>query len=165
MSNKYRTSIWFNGNAVEAAEYYADVFPDTKVEEIKYYTEPQPDFVAHMIGKPLMVTWRMGEQRYLGINAGDEFPHSEYASIEVLCEDQEEIDRYWNRLVGDGGEESVCGWCKDKFGFSWQILPRRFYELLQDPEVESAVTQAMYKMKKFNIAELEAAAEEARVSV
>lgn len=164
MESKFRTSIWFNGNAVEAAEYYADVFPNTKVEDIKYYTEPQPDFNKHMVGKPLMVTWSMGDQKFLGINGGPEFPHSEYASIEVFCEDQEEVDRYWNRLVGDGGEESLCGWCKDKFGFNWQIVPKRFYELLNDPVTESAVTQAMYQMKKFVIADLETAAEEARKS-
>ena len=164
MESKFRTSIWFNGNAVEAAEYYADVFPNTKVEDIKYYTEPQPDFNKHMVGKPLMVTWSMGDQKFLGINGGPEFPHSEYASIEVFCENQEEVDRYWNRLVGDGGEESLCGWCKDKFGFNWQIVPKRFYELLNDPVTESAVTQAMYQMKKFIIADLETAAEEARKS-
>jgi predicted 3-demethylubiquinone-9 3-methyltransferase (glyoxalase superfamily) len=162
MQTKFRSCIWFSGNAQEAAEYYTDVFPNAGVLDIKYYTEPQPEFNAHMVGEVMIVAWHLGEQQFLSINAGPEFPHSENFSIEVFCDDQEEVDRYWNRLVGDGGEESMCGWCKDKFGLSWQIVPKRFYELLDDPETEVAVTQAMYKMKKFNIADLESAAKAAK---
>lgn len=158
MQNKYRPCIWFNGNAVEAAEYYVDVFPDTRIGEITYHPEGQPEFNKHMEGKPLTVAFFLGEQEYIFLNAGDEFPHSENFSIEVLCEDQDEVDLYWNRLVNDGGQESMCGWCKDKFNFNWQIVPKRFYELFSDPATEKATMDAMYEMKKLNVAELEAAA-------
>lgn len=165
MPSKYRPCIWFNGNAVEAAEYYSELFPNTSIGDVVVYPEGQPDFNKHMEGKPLTVNFTFGNQEYIFLNAGPEFPHSENFSIEVMCEDQAEVDKYWNRLVGDGGEESVCGWCKDKFGFNWQIVPKRFYELLNDPATEVAVTQAMYQMKKLIIADLEAAAKEARKSV
>ena len=158
METKYRPCIWFNGNAVEAAEYYAEVFPDTRVGEIVYYPEGQPDFNKHMEGKPLTVAFFFGEQEYIFLNGGEGFPHSENFSIEVMCEDQAEVDRYWDRLVGDGGQESQCGWCKDKFDFNWQIVPKRFYELISDPATEKATMDAMYEMQKLIVADLEAAA-------
>lgn len=158
MTNKYRNCIWFNGNAVEAAEYYASVFPGVTVGEIANYPDGQPDFNKHMEGKPLMVNVDFEEQRYIFLNAGPEFPHNENFSIEVMCDDQAEVDLYWDRLVGDGGAESMCGWCKDKFGFNWQIVPKQFYELMSDPAVEKPVMDAMYQMKKLIVADLEAAA-------
>jgi predicted 3-demethylubiquinone-9 3-methyltransferase (glyoxalase superfamily) len=158
MESKYRPCIWFDGNAVEAAEYYADVFPGTRVGEITYYPEGQPDFNKHMEGKPLTVAFFLGDHEYMFLNGGAGFPASEYFSIEVLCEDQAEVDLYWNRLVGDGGEESMCGWCKDKFNFNWQIVPKRFYELVSDPATGKAAMGVMYEMKKLIVADLEAAA-------
>ncbi len=162
MSNKYRGCIWFDGNAEEAANYYAEVFPKVTVENTTNYPEGQPDFNKHMEGKVLTLDVSFGDQRYIFLNAGPEFPHSENFSIEVMCEDQAEVDLYWDRLVGDGGQESACGWCKDKFNFNWQIVPKRFYELMSDPAVEKPVMDAMYQMQKLIVADLEAAAEAAR---
>lgn len=161
MQNKYRPCIWFDGNGKQAAEYYAEIFPGVTIGETIYYGKEQPDFNQHMIGQPLVITISFGEQEYILLNAGSEFPHSENFSIEVMCEDQAEVDKYWNRLVDDGGQESACGWCKDKFGVSWQIVPKQFYELMSDPQKEAAVMTAMFQMKKLIVADLEAAAEAA----
>lgn len=158
MNSKYRPCIWYNGNAQEAAAYYAEVFPDVSVGETTFYPEGQPDFNKHMEGKALTVMITIGGQEYTLLNAGPEFPHSENFSLEVLCDSQEEVDTYWNRLVNDGGQESACGWCKDKFGFSWQIVPTRFYDLMADPANEKPVMDAMYQMSKLIVADLEAAA-------
>ncbi|MCA9833946.1 MAG: VOC family protein [Thermomicrobiales bacterium] len=158
MVTKIRSCIWCDGNAKEMAEYYADVFPDTTVGHIQYYTADQPDFNKHMVGQPLIVELTLGGQEVILLNAGSEFPASEYFSLEVVCEDQAEIDRVWDRLVGDGGEESVCGWCKDKFGTNFQVTPQRYYELIADPATENAVNGVIYQMKKIIIADLEAAA-------
>lgn len=162
MQSKYRPCIWFDGNAKEAAEYYAEVFPNTRIGDETIYPEGQPDFNKHMEGKTLTINVSFGDQEYIFLNAGPEFPHSENFSIEVMCDDQAEVDTYWNRLVGDGGQESACGWCKDKFGFNWQIVPKRFYELMADPATEKPVMDAMYQMRKLIVADLEAAAEAAR---
>lgn len=162
MDYKYRPCIWWDGNALEAAEYYAEVFPKVTVGKVDYYPEGQPDFNKHMEGKPLTANVTIGTQEYIFLNAGGDFPHSENFSIEVMCEDQAEVDLYWDRLVGDGGAESACGWCNDKFNFNWQIVPRRFYELMDEPEVVEAVMTAMYQMQKLVLAELEAAADGAR---
>ena len=158
MDKKYRGCIWFDGNGLEAAKYYAEVFPHVSVGEVAYHLEGQPEFNKHMEGKPLTIDVEFGDQRYIFLNAGSEFPHSENFSIEVMCEDQAEVDKYWNRLVGDGGQESMCGWCKDNFGFNWQIVPKRFYELYSDPATAKPVMDAMYEMKKLIVADLEAAA-------
>lgn len=155
MNGTYRPCIWFNNNAEQAASYYAEVFPDVRVENITHYNEAMGD----RAGQVLTVHVVIGAQEYIFLNGGPEFPHSENFSIEVLCDGQEEVDRYWNRLVGDGGEESMCGWCKDKFGFSWQIVPQQFYDdMIENP----AVTTAMMSMKKLIVADLKAAAEVSR---
>ena len=160
MSSKYRGCVWFDGHAEEAANYYAEVFPHVTVENTTKYPEGQPDFNKHMEGKVLTLDVTFGDQRYIFLNAGPEFPHSENFSIEVMCEDQAEVDKYWNRLVGDGGKESACGWCKDKFNFNWQIVPKRLMELQADPDPARAqrTMAAMMKMVKLDVAELERAA-------
>lgn len=162
MQSKYRPCIWFEGNGKEAAEYYAEVFPNVSIGEIDYYLEGQPDFNKHMEGKPMTILVTIGGQEYIFLNAGEAFPPSEYFSIEVMCEDQAEVDKYWDRLVGDGGAESACGWCKDKFNFNWQIVPKRFYELMDDPATAKPVLDAMYSMQKLIVADLEAAAAAAK---
>ena len=159
METKYRPCIWFDGNAVEAAEYYADVFPGARIGEIVNHPEGQPDFNKHMEGKPLTVAFFLDNHEYIFLNAGPMFPHTENFSIEVMCEDQEEVDLYWNRLVGDGGQESACGWCKDKFGLHWQIVPRVLIEGMTSPDKAAAklVMEAMMEMVKIDIATIEAA--------
>ncbi|MCA9833945.1 MAG: VOC family protein [Thermomicrobiales bacterium] len=158
MKSKYRPCIWFEGDALEAAQYYAEVFPDVSIGEISYHPEGQPDFNKHMEGKPLIVLVSFGEQEYIFLNAGPAFPASEYFSIEVMCEDQAEVDLYWDRLLADGGTESACGWIKDKFNHDWQITPKRYFELMADPANEKPVMDAIYQMSKIIVADLEAAA-------
>jgi predicted 3-demethylubiquinone-9 3-methyltransferase (glyoxalase superfamily) len=146
--------LWFDDNAVEAAEFYTSVFPNSSIERIERYTDAGP-------GKPgdvVYVAFVLDGTRFAGLNGGPMFTFSEAVSFEVLCEDQDEVDYYWSKLT-DGGEESQCGWLKDRFGLSWQIVPKRLYELTEgaDPAVASAATAAMLKMQKIVVAQLDAA--------
>ncbi len=143
-------SLWFDNNLEEAAAFYTAIFPNSAVEQFYRYNEAGP-------GAPGDVAWGtfvLDGQRFLGINGGPDFPFTEAVSFEIRCKDQSEVDYYWERLV-DGGEESQCGWLKDRFGLSWQITPDRLYELLEDPATEVAATRAMLTMRKIVIAELE----------
>lgn len=146
--------LWFDNTLEEAIEFYTSVFPNSSVESLVRYTEAGP-------GKPGDVCYGafvLDGNRFLGINGGPEFRFTEAVSFEVRCADQAEVDHYWTRLT-DGGEESQCGWLKDRYGLSWQIVPERLYELLEhdDPAVAAAATTAMLGMRKIVVAELEAA--------
>ncbi len=148
-------SLWFDHNLEEAAEFYTSVFPNSQIEGFNRYTDAGP-------GEPGAVvsgTFVLDGTRFIGINGGPEFPFSEAVSFMVNCKDQDEVDYYWDRLT-DGGEESQCGWLKDRFGLSWQIVPDRLYELLSDsdPARATAVTKAMLGMRKIVVADLEKAA-------
>ncbi|MDT5111151.1 MAG: hypothetical protein QOK33_3533 [Mycobacterium sp.] len=151
-------SLWFNGNLEEAATFYASVFPNSSVEEFARYTEAGPGTPGAVVSG----TFVLDGTTFIGINGGPEFPFSEAVSFVIDCADQAEVDYYWNRLVA-GGEESQCGWLKDRFGVSWQVVPRRLAELLSDPQPAraTAATKAMLGMRKIVIAELEDAAERA----
>jgi predicted 3-demethylubiquinone-9 3-methyltransferase (glyoxalase superfamily) len=151
-------SLWFDNNLVEAAEFYTSVFPNSKIESIEYYTEAGP-------GKPgdvLSGTFVLDGARFFAINGGPVFHFTEAISLLVNCKDQAEVDYYWDKLV-DGGEESQCGWLKDRFGLSWQICPGRLLELTNDPDPARALaaTKAMHGMRKIIIADIEAAADAA----
>jgi predicted 3-demethylubiquinone-9 3-methyltransferase (glyoxalase superfamily) len=143
-------SLWFDNNLEQAAEFYTAIFPNSSIEEFHRFNEAGP-------GTPGDVAWGtfvLDGQRFIGINGGPQFPFSEAVSFEIRCTDQAEVDYYWDRLV-DGGEESQCGWLKDRFGLSWQVAPDRLYELLEDPVHAVAVTRAMHTMRKIVIADLE----------
>jgi predicted 3-demethylubiquinone-9 3-methyltransferase (glyoxalase superfamily) len=147
-------SLWFDNNLEEAAAFSTAIFPNSSIEGFERYTEAGP-------GTPGGISWGtflLDGQRFIGINGGPQFPFSEAVSFEIRCEDQAEVDYYWERLV-DGGEESQCGWLKDRFGLSWQVVPDRLYELLADPDPAraAAATTAMLAMRKIVIAELEEA--------
>ncbi len=147
-------SLWFNDELEEAAEFYVSVFPNSSIEGLGRYTDAGP-------GRPGDVvygTFVLDGHRFLGINGGPRFPFTEAVSFEVRCTDQAEVDYYWSRLV-EGGRESQCGWLKDRYGLSWQIVPERLYELINDPDPASAAaaTAAMLGMRKIVIAELESA--------
>jgi predicted 3-demethylubiquinone-9 3-methyltransferase (glyoxalase superfamily) len=149
------TSLWFDDNLEEAVEFYTSIFPNSSIEELHRTTEAGP-------GEPgtvLSGIFVLDGARFMGINGGPHFHFSEAVSFMVQCKDQDEVDYYWDRLV-DGGEESQCGWLKDRFGLSWQITPNRLFELISDPDGAraAAATKAMHGMRKIVIAELEEAA-------
>jgi predicted 3-demethylubiquinone-9 3-methyltransferase (glyoxalase superfamily) len=147
-------SLWFDNNLEEAATFYTAIFPNSSIEGFERYTDAGP-------GTPGEVAWgtfSLDGHRFIGINGGPQFSFSEAVSFEIRCQDQAEVDYYWERLV-DGGEESACGWLKDRFGLSWQVAPDRLYELLADPDPAraAAANKAMLGMRKIVIAELEEA--------
>lgn len=143
-------SLWFDNNLEDAAAFYTAIFPNSSIERLHRFTEAGPG----TSGDVAWGTFLLDGQRFIGINGGPEFPFSEAVSFEVRCKDQAEVDYYWERLV-DGGEESQCGWLKDRFGLSWQVAPDRLYELLEDPARADAATKAMLGMRKIVIADLE----------
>jgi predicted 3-demethylubiquinone-9 3-methyltransferase (glyoxalase superfamily) len=145
-------SLWFDNNLEEAAKFYTSIFPNSSIENVNRYTEAGPGTPGDVV----YGTFVLDGQRFLGINGGPQFRFSEAVSFEIRCKDQDEVDYYWDRLV-DGGEESQCGWLKDRFGLSWQITPDRLYELIEDPDLAraAAATKAMLGMRKIVIAELE----------
>lgn len=158
MSRKIQPCLWFNKNAEEAAHFYADTFPDSRIDSIE---RAPGDYPSGKAGDVLVIQATILGMPFMLLNGGPEFTFDEAVSFQVETEDQEETDRYWNAITTNGGEESVCGWCKDRFGLSWQITPRRLTQLMaeKDPEKSKAAFDAMMQMKKIDIAALDAAVE------
>jgi predicted 3-demethylubiquinone-9 3-methyltransferase (glyoxalase superfamily) len=157
MSSKIVTCLWFdNREARKAAEFYASVFPDSHVGPV---LEAPSEYPAGAEGEELTVEFTLLGQPFMGLNGGPEFKPNEAISFQVFTEDQEETDRYWNAIVSNGGRESECSWCKDRWGFSWQIVPRALWRGLQHPDraTRKRVFAAMMTMKKIDIARIEAA--------
>ncbi|MFL5679302.1 MAG: VOC family protein [Chloroflexota bacterium] len=149
--------LWFDGQAEEAAEYWASIFPDSKVDSVNRSASDTPSGEK---GSVITVEFTLRGQRFVGINGGPEFHFSEAISFMVDCADQAEVDRYWDALTAGGGEPGPCGWLKDRFGVSWQIIPRRLLELTQDtkdPAGAERAMKAMLQMGKIDVAELERA--------
>jgi len=148
--------LWFDKDAEEAARFYAATFPDSHVGEI--HRAPS-DFPSGKEDDVIVVYFTVMGIPCMGLNGGPAFKHSEAFSFQVATDDQEETDRYWNAIVGNGGEESMCGWCKDKWGISWQITPRAMTDALGDPDraASKRAFEAMMTMQKIDIAAIEAA--------
>jgi len=144
--------LWFDGKAEEAIKLYTSVFKNSKIINISYWGEASP----FPKGQVMNGTFELDGQRFYAFDAGPQFKFTEAISLFVNCETQEEIDHFWNSLTADGGQESMCGWLKDKFGVSWQIVPPILGQLFGDKDREKAgrAVQAMYKMKKIIIADL-----------
>ncbi len=156
MIAKNTICLWFHDDALEAATFYAKTFPDSEVGEVH---RAPGDYPAGKEGDVLTVQFTVLGIACLGLNGGPAFNHSEAFSFQVATDDQAETDRYWNAIVGNGGEESACGWCKDKWGLSWQITPRALTEAFRDPDRAAAkrAFDAMMTMRKIDIAAIEAA--------
>lgn len=148
--------LWFDMNAQEAAEYYITVFPNSRILKVTHYPEGAPV----PAGTVLAVEFELDGTLFAGLNGGPQFQFSEAVSFSIDCADQDEVDHYWNALTGGGGEESQCGWLKDRFGVSWQVVPRRLDELMSDPDVGvvERVSEALMKMHKIEVPVLEEAA-------
>jgi predicted 3-demethylubiquinone-9 3-methyltransferase (glyoxalase superfamily) len=151
--------LWFDTQAEEAAHFYVSIFPNSKVTGVEYYGDAGP----RPAGTVITAEFELDGKPFLALNGGPEFTFDEAVSMQVLCADQAEVDHYWNSLTADGGQESQCGWLKDRFGFSWQIVPTRLTQLLKDPDPGRArrAMEAMLRMRKIVIADLENAADAA----
>lgn len=156
MTEKNTICLWFDGDALEAATFYAETFPDSAVGDVH---RAPGDYPSGKEGDVLTVQFTVLGIPCLGLNGGSAFRHSEAFSFQVATEDQAETDRYWSALVGNGGEESACGWCKDKWGLSWQITPRALTDAFRDPDRAAAkrAFEAMMTMRKIDIATINAA--------
>src|SRR3954470_17969594 len=150
--------LWFDHELEEAAEFYTSVFPNSRVGHMARYPGSGPGEPGRVMAGEFV----LDGLTFRGINGGPEHAgFTETVSFSVTCADQAEVDHYWTALTADGGEESVCGWLKDRFGLSWQIVPQRLYELLEDPDLgrARAATEAMLRMRRIVVADLEAAAD------
>lgn len=154
--SKIRTCLWFDKNAEEAANFYASIFPDSKVTAVQ---KSPTDYPSGKAGDVLTVEFTVLGQPFLGLNGGPQFHFDEAVSFQVFTETQEETDRYWDAIVNNGGQESMCSWCKDKFGLNWQIVPRALVDAMADPDPAAAkrAMEAMMTMRKIDIATIEAA--------
>lgn len=157
MNDKIVACIWYDGAAEEAARFYVSLLPDSRVDSVNRSPIDTPSGPAGMV---LTVEFTLAGRPYLGLNGGPQFPHSEAVSFIIQTDDQAETDRLWNAILANGGEESVCGWIRDRWGLSWQITPRRLMALMKDPDRKRAnrAMAAMMEMRKIDIAALERAA-------
>jgi predicted 3-demethylubiquinone-9 3-methyltransferase (glyoxalase superfamily) len=156
VQQKIIPNLWFDTEAEEAAKFYVDVFENSRIVNVTHYTEAGP----RPAGTVMTVEFELDGRRFIGINGGPQFTFDEAVSFAIECETQEEIDYYWDRLT-EGGEESQCGWLKDRYGLSWQVVPTGMEELFADPDKERAerAMKAMLEMRKLDIAALRSAAD------
>ena len=156
MGKKNTICLWYDGTALEAARFYAETFPDSAVCAVMRAPGDYPDGKQ---GNILTVEFTVAGIPCIGLNGGPQFKHNEAFSFQIATDNQAETDRLWNAIVGNGGQESACGWCKDKWGLNWQITPRALIDAISDPDRAAAkrAFEAMMTMRKINIAKIEAA--------
>src|SRR3954462_10236331 len=156
MKTKITPNLWFDTEAEDAAGFYTSVFENSRIVNVSHYTEGSP----REAGTVMTVEFELDGQRFVGINGGPQFKFDEAVAFQIDCEDQDEVDYYWERL-SEGGEESQCGWLKDRFGLSWQVVPTGMEELFSDPDPQRAARamKAMLQMGKLDIAALRSAAD------
>ncbi len=154
--SKISPCLWFDGDAEAAAKLYTTIFPNSRILSVDRSPAETPSGPKDMV---LTVNFSIGDQTFIALNGGPDFTFSEAISFSIDCDDQAEVDRYWDALIAGGGEPSVCGWLKDRFGVSWQVVPRQLPEMLQSPDREAAgrAMEAMLKMTKIDVKALEAA--------
>lgn len=154
MTNKIKPCLWFDNQAEEAANFYISIFKDSKIEGVSYYGKEGYEVHHQKEGTVMVVEFQINGQSFTALNGGPEFKFNESISLQVFCDSQAEIDYYWDKLTSDGGEESYCGWLKDKYGLSWQIVPSILPELMKDPAKAGKVMKAFMEMKKYDIDKL-----------
>jgi predicted 3-demethylubiquinone-9 3-methyltransferase (glyoxalase superfamily) len=154
---KITPNLWFDDNGLEAAEWYVSIFPNSQVNEVTYY----PEAAGDQAGTVLTVNFSLDGQPYTILNGGPQFTFDEAISFLIDCKDQDEVDFYWEKLVEGGGEHSQCGWLKDRYGLSWQVVPAGWEEMFTDPDPDRVARAfaAMMQMSKLDKAALEAAAD------
>jgi predicted 3-demethylubiquinone-9 3-methyltransferase (glyoxalase superfamily) len=154
--DKISPCLWFDGQAEEAARFYTSLFPNSRILDVQRSPAETPSGPEGMV---LTVEFELAGNTYIGLNGGPEFKFTEAISLQVECEDQAEVDRYWDALLADGGEPSVCGWLRDKYGLSWQVTPRRLLEMYRSPDRDAArrAMEQMLTMVKLDIEPLERA--------
>jgi predicted 3-demethylubiquinone-9 3-methyltransferase (glyoxalase superfamily) len=156
--DKITPCLWFDGNAEEAANFYVSLLPDSRIDRV---LRSPADYPSGSAGDVLTVEFTLAGRSFMGLNGGPEFKFTEAVSFSIDCENQEEVDRLWDALIADGGQPVQCSWLRDRFGLSWQIVPRRLTELMHDPDPARAkrAMESMMTMVKIDVAELERAVE------
>jgi predicted 3-demethylubiquinone-9 3-methyltransferase (glyoxalase superfamily) len=156
--SKITPSLWFDGQAEQAAKHYTSIFPDSKITKVARSAADNPNTAA---GEVLTVEFTLAGQPFVGLNGGPEFPFTEAVSFVIDCQDQADVDRYSEALIAGGGSQGDCGWVKDRFGLSWQVVPRQLNEMLESSDRAAAARamEAMLRMKKLDVAELREAYE------
>ena len=154
--DKISPCLWFDGDAEEAARFYTSLFPNSHIDTVDRSPADTPSGPE---GTVITVSFTLAGRSYIALNGGPDFKFTEAVSFSIDCDDQAEVDRYWDALLADGGEPSVCGWLRDRFGLSWQVIPRQLPEMLNSKDRDAArrAMQAMLKMVKIDVAELERA--------
>lgn len=158
MADKIGTCLWFDNQAEEAAKFYTSIFKNSKINTTTHYSEEIAEPANRPVGSVMTVSFELEGRPFLALNGGPIFKFNESVSLIVNCKDQEEIDYFWEKLTADGGEESMCGWLKDKYGLSWQITPENWEEVMKgDSDKARKALGALMQMKKFDLAEIEKA--------
>jgi predicted 3-demethylubiquinone-9 3-methyltransferase (glyoxalase superfamily) len=158
---KITPCLWFDTKAEQAANFYCAVFDNSKITTVSRYGEEGHDIHGKPAGSVMAVEFELNGQKFAALNGGPQFKFDEAISFQIHCKDQNEVDYFWEKLIADGGKEGPCGWLKDKFGLSWQVVPTALFEMLTDKDhaASQRVTKAFLQMKKFDIAALKRAFE------